>query len=48
MAERQLHHIVLAGLLWWQDVLLTNSNGLLGISTVPVTLSVVVWIVGFI
>jgi len=45
-AELQLHHIVLAGLLRRQDVLLTHSNGLLGFSAAPVTLSVVGWIVG--
>jgi len=47
-AECQLRHIVLVGLLRRQDVLLTHSNGLLGFSTVPVTLGVVVWIIGFI
>jgi len=39
-AERQLRHIVLAGLRRRLDVLLSHSNWLLGFTTVPVTLSV--------
>ena len=35
-AERQLLHMVLAGLPRWLDVLLTHSNGVLVFSAAPV------------
>ena len=43
--ECQLLHIVLAGLPWWLDALLTHSNGVLVFSAAPVGHSVLGWIV---